>query len=423
MPSAIVCSVPAYGHVRPMLAVASALRDRGWRVRFVTGIPFADDVRKIGVEFVPLTPEYDTVLTPPENGRASLNHTRHVFFGAVPAQVRLLRGLLAEEPADAVVNELAFIGTRVLLSDPPERRPIVVSCSVFPLMLSGPDTAPFGPGLPPATTAARRGRYRLLTAFTKHVALRPIHRSAEKLLASIGAPGLDGRLFMDAIADADLLAQFSVTSFEYPRPDAPASLRFFGPPAPSLPSLAPLPDWWDRLDERPVVHVTQGTSFNDDFERLVAPTLRALADRPVQVVVATAGRPLDELPALPPNAFAAEYLPYDRLFERTAVLVTNGGFGTVNEALGYGVPIVVGSGFGDQVETAARVAWSGVGIDLGRRIPEERRIAVAVDRILADPSYRQAAQRIGREIRASEGAAGVARWLEERIAEREPAPA
>ena len=95
MPSAIVCSSPAYGHVRPMLAVASALVSRGWRVRFITGKPFADAVRATGAEFVALTPEYDTVMTPPASGRESLNHVKEVFFESVPAQVRLLRSMIA----------------------------------------------------------------------------------------------------------------------------------------------------------------------------------------------------------------------------------------------------------------------------------------------------------------------------------------
>ncbi|MGW4930984.1 glycosyltransferase [Agromyces sp. NPDC004153] len=421
MPSAIVCSAPAFGHVRPMLAVSAELVRRGWRVRFVTGKPFAADVAATGAEFIALTPEFDVVLTPPRNGRASLNHVRHVFFGAVPAQAALLERLIAAEPADAVVGELSFLGMRALLDGPPGERPWVVGCSVFPLMISSRDTAPFGPGLPPPTSDRQRRKYRRLAAVTRTVLLRPLQKSAAELVDAIGGPPLGDRLFFDAVVDYDLLAQFSVPGFEYPRSDAPSNLAFFGPPSPSLPALGELPEWWGRLDDRPIVHVTQGTAFNDDPERLIGPVVRALANRPVQVVVATGGRDQATLPSLPANAFAAAYLPYGLLLDRTAVLVTNGGFGTVNEALAHGVPIVVGSGFGDQVETAARVSWSGVGIDLGKKVPAEHRIADAVDQVLADPSYRDAAARIADEIRRAEGAAGLVRWLEDRIPARQSA--
>ena len=92
----------------------------------------------------------------------------------------------------------------------------------------------------------------------------------------------------------------------------------------------------------------------------IAPTLQALADEDVLVVVSTGGRPLDTLPPLPANARAATYLPYDELLPRTAVYVTNGGYGGVQYALRYGVPIVATGGKEDKPEVGARVAWSGV---------------------------------------------------------------
>ncbi len=166
---------------------------------------------------------------------------------------------------------------------------------------------------------------------------------------------------------ADAIVQFTVEAFEYPRSDAPPQLHFVGPLS-ATGSQAPLPPWWDELDgTRPVVHVTQGTVANTDYEQLIAPTLRALADDDVLVVVTTGGRPLDTLPPLPANARAATFLPYDELLPRTAVYVTNGGYGGVQYALRYGVPIVATGGKEDKPEVGARVAWSGV----GRRIRSE----------------------------------------------------
>ena len=148
----------------------------------------------------------------------------------------------------------------------------------------------------------------------------------------------------------------------------PPELHFVGPLS-ATGSQAPLPEWWSDLDgTRPVIHVTQGTVANTDYGQAIAPTLRALADEDVLVVVTTGGRPLDTLPPLPANARAATYLPYDELLPRTAVYVTNGGYGGVQYALRYGVPIVATGGKEDKPEVGARVAWSGV----GRRIRSER---------------------------------------------------
>jgi UDP:flavonoid glycosyltransferase YjiC (YdhE family) len=77
------------------------------------------------------------------------------------------------------------------------------------------------------------------------------------------------------------------------------------------------------------------------------------------------------------------YRPYDELLPRTSVYVTNGGYGGVQYALRYGVPIVATGDKEDKPEVGARVAWSGV----GRRIRTERPTPVALRRdILAVPN-------------------------------------
>ena len=173
---------------------------------------------------------------------------------------------------------------------------------------------------------------------------------------------------LDWTGHADAVVQFTVPAFEYPRSDARDTLHFAGPLS-ATGSQAPRPDWWADIDgSRPIVHVTQGTIANKDFTQLVGPTLEALADDDVLVVVSTGGRPLDTLPALPANARAADYLPYDELLPRTDVFITNGGYGGVQYALRYGVPIVATGGKEDKPEVGARVVWSGV----GRRIRTEQ---------------------------------------------------
>ena len=207
---------------------------------------------------------------------------------------------------------------------------------------------------------------------------------------------------------ADAIVQFSVRSFEYPRSDAPANLHYIGPLS-ATGSQAPLPEWWGDLDGTgPSSTSRRARSPTLTTNQAIAPTLRALADDDVLVVVATGGRPLDTLPTLPANARAATYLPYDELLPRTSVFVTNGGYGGVQCALRYGVPIVATGGKEDKPEVGARVAWSGV----GRRIRSERPTARALRRdilaVLSQPNYRQASRRIAAEMAAAPGFVGLA---------------
>ena len=136
--------------------------------------------------------------------------------------------------------------------------------------------------------------------------------------------------------------------------------------------------------------VTQGTLANADFGALVEPTLTALADRDDLLVVATTGgRPLDVLRGpLPANARVASFLPFDLLLPKVDLLVTNGGYGSVSQALAVGVPIVSAGRTEDKAEVGARIGWSGVGIDLTTDAPTVETLRTAALRVLNEPSFR-----------------------------------
>ena len=137
----------------------------------------------------------------------------------------------------------------------------------------------------------------------------------------------------------DAYLQLTVPSFEYPRENLSSSVRFVGTP-PIAANQAPLPPWAHEVDGfRKVVLVTQGTLSDHDFGELITPALAALAGEPDLLVVVTAGgRASASIPGpIPDNARLADYLPLDWLLPRLDVLVTNGGYGTLNQAISYGI--------------------------------------------------------------------------------------
>ncbi|MCY0611157.1 glycosyl transferase family 1, partial [Klebsiella pneumoniae] len=80
--------------------------------------------------------------------------------------------------------------------------------------------------------------------------------------------------------------------------------------------------------DRPIVYATLGTSGGRNLLQLV---LNALAELPVTVIGATAGR--SDLKTVPANAFVADYLPGEAAAARSAVVVCNGGSLTTQQAL------------------------------------------------------------------------------------------
>lgn len=425
MSSLLIAAVPVHGHVAPLLPIVAHLVARGDTVRFLTGSRFADVVTATGATHVPLPAEADfddrdvVARFPEREGLSPLAaiafDIEHIFIRPGEAQYAAVQEVLAEAPVDAVIVDPLFLAGALLTELPADRRPPVLVAGVVPLALPAANLAPFGLGVPPLGGLPGRVRNSVLRSVNSRVL-----RGAEAAGAAIvrRLHGHDGSgPAMEWLARADAVIQLSVPSFEYPRPEPATRLAFTGMVTSSSALQHPHPAWWSDLDgTRPVVHVTQGTIANGDLGELVLPTVRALADEDVLVVVATGGRPVADLGPLPANARAAEFLPYTELFARTDVFVTNGGYGGVQFALAHGVPVVVAPGKEDKVEVAARVVWSGTGVNLRRQIPGEARIRRGVRRVLTDPRFRAAAARIGAELAAAPGAEGFAAVVDQVVA-------
>ena len=415
MSSILLVAFPAHGHVTPLLAVAENFVKRGDDVRFITGAMFADKVAAAGATFVPVHPDADLDDQPlderfPE--RAELKGAKAVAFDieqlfARPAkpQYETIMAALTAQSADIVIADVASLGAGFLLGHPRALRPPVVMGGIIPLPIESRATAPYGMGLPPARIL-NRARNAVLSNVSRRI-LRSAFDVIDEFHRQVHGTAMPFT-FMDWGRHAEAIVQFSVQSFEYPLSDAPANLHFVGPLCASG-SQAPLPEWWSDLDgTRPVVHVTQGTVANTDYDQAIAPTLHALADEDVVVVISTGGRPVDTLPPLPANARAASFLPYDELLSRTSVFVTNGGYGGVQYALRYGVPIVATGGKEDKPEVGARIAWSGVGRRIRTEHPTPKAMRRAVLDVLSDPRYRRASRRVAADIAAAPGFAGLA---------------
>lgn len=416
-------SSPIYGHVTPMVVIGRGLVERGHSVTVLTGHKYADAVRTAGLAFrgLPAEADYDDAhledWLPDRHRYRGVAAGRYdilgLFVRPLVAQHRALTEALAADRYDAVLSEAAFLGTLPLLSVPPDQRLPVLGVSATPLALTSVDCAPFGAGLEPDRTIHGLSRNWLITTVLHRGPLRPVQTALDAALRAAGAPPLQGNYF-DQATRFDLTFQLAAPGIEYPRREMPPTVRFVGPlrqpiaPGAALREAASqsrsLPSWWGDLDGRgPVVHVTQGTMANVDLRQLLVPTLRGLADDDVLVLASTGGRPVAQLreqygAPLPANARVASFLPYDRLLPRTDVMVTNGGFGGVQQALAYGVPLVVAGSSEDKPEVAARVSWSGTGVNLRTGTPTSRRVRRAVRRVLARPGYRREAARLQHEI-------------------------
>jgi UDP:flavonoid glycosyltransferase YjiC (YdhE family) len=302
---------------------------------------------------------------------------KHVFIDAAPDQAADIREIMQSFPADLLMYDAAIVGGLLVHE---QNGPPSLAVGVLPMMMSSVDTAPFGLGLQPSTNLSRRVRNRLLNWFVQNVAFRDVqeHWQAMRARLQMGPTGW----WLNHVTRSTFYLQPSVRGFE--------------------------------LDgSRPVVHVSQGTIANATPD-LIAPTLEGLAGEDVLVVVSTGNRPIEQLKLgkLPQNARIAPFLSYPNLLPKTSVMVTNGGYGGVQMALSYGVPLVVAGASEDKPEVGARVAWSGAGLNLKTGKPKPHAVRAAVRAVLDDPRYRARAQTLASEYRSYDPIARVIQIVE-----------
>lgn len=405
----LIASTPATGHLNPMLAIARGLLGDGHDVTVLSGSVLRSRIETAGAKFKALPPAADFDLTDvltvvpelktmepgPEQGRLT---ARRIFIDPIPVQDAGLRAAIDDDQPDIVIGDNTMFGALPLLCEPRNTRPPIAMCGTSFLHVQRDDGAPHFLGLWPATTQAERDRYVAMAEERDRMIGEPVRQHLNETLAPMNVGPLPMNLFDTTPLLADAYLQLSVPGFEFPC-KVPSNVHFVGTPS-IVPNQVALPPWAGDLDgRRKVVLVTQGTVANYNFNTLVRPTLDALADeRDVLVMVTTGGRPVEEIPGrLPANARVASYLPFEWALKKTSVFVTNGGYGSVSQALSHGVPIVGAGMTQDKADVNARIAWTGAGIDLKSNQPEPQALREAVRATIDQARYRIRAKEIAAE--------------------------
>lgn len=157
----------------------------------------------------------------------------------------------------------------------------------------------------------------------------------------------------------------------------------------------------EGVESVPQVYVSLGTTFNraPEFYRAC---FEAFEGEPYRVLLSTGGRE-QPLPDAPANVEVRAFVPQLEVLARAAAFVTHGGMNSANEALQFGVPMVVVPQRGDQYLVAGRVAELGAGLTIAPRDVTPERLRDAVGRVVRDPSFRARARALGRGLEEAGG--------------------
>lgn len=421
----LVVSMPVPGHVAPFIPAVRALVERGHEVLWYGSSHFKDKITSTGATFTPLEKMIDfgdgdaDKHFPERKNYKGLEQVKfdfkHVFIDSIPGMLEDLNAILERFPADVLLTDPTVIAGRILNQQ--HGIPWAV-LNITVLGISGQDVAPFGLGLPPAYSRLGHLRNYFLRGLSTNVIFRDVQQHFDQVSDT---QGWQRQSFLFDVS-THLFLQPSVPEFEYPRTDLPPQVHFIGPLLPDTPKDFTEPEWWGEITgkKRPIVLVTQGTVANLKPD-LIQPTLDGLAQEDVAVIATTGGKTAEEMGIrVPANARVVPFVPFTQLMPHMDVMVTNGGYGGVTISLAHGVPLVVGGTTEDKMEVSARVAYTGVGINLRTATPTPAQVRTAILAVLQDSAYREKARSIQSALARRDGPTNAANLLEQLAATGQP---
>ena len=395
------------GHVQPMLLAARGLIELGHEALVISDACNATDAAALGVPLrtwrqapsrTDRTPESDPIKdwltrTPLETIQALCDG---IMCGPAGRYAADAAEAIDEFAPDVVVSHELLFGV-MAAAEAKGARLALFAANVWSLP-TVPRTTPFGAGLPPPVTDFDFDFYAGLAQATRAA----YQHGLPALNAAREALGL--RPVADIFAQLDaagriLLATSRAFDFEA---TLPAVFRYVGP---YLADPAWAGDWtapWPADDGRPLVLVSFSTMYQGQ-EPVLKRVIEALGRLDVRGLV-TLGPVLSaaDFPA-PDNVWVAARAPHSRLLPLAAAIVTHGGHASALRPLIAGMPLVCIPLGRDQADNAARVTHRGAGLRLLPDAPADD-IGQAIQTVLAEPSYRQAAAALGARIAADAAA-------------------
>jgi len=405
----------ATGHLNPSIALARALQQQGHEPVFFNVLDTREAIKSAGLRFVPFAEaEFPAGALKPIIQKIAELSGPSAFAYYIERMVQLFRpsfqylpDLLRKENLDLLIIDQAQYGGATIA----ERLSLPFISLANALLVNREDVIPPPVMLWPfdeSPAAIERNRK----------GWAGIDQACSSLLAVVNeqrrAWGLSEytNLVEDSFSPLAQICQ-QPAIFEFPRPNAPATLHLVGhlrDEHSSFDTAFP----WSWLDGRPLIYATCGTLQNR-LEPVFRAIIEACAPLEAQTVIALGKDALSPelFGQVPSNVLLVPYAPQAELLRRASLCIFHGGLNTALDCLENGVPMVVIPIASEQPGIAMRIARLGAGSVVPLAEVNAENVGAAVQQVLGQPSYRDAAESAAREIEKLQPAAEAVRIIEQ----------
>ena len=395
----------SYGDLNPTLGLAIGLRARGHRVVIATSARYRTEVEREGVDFHPVRPDVDpadrTMIARVMDQRRGTEYLfRELLMRNLRASYDDLKGAL--RGADVIVTHPATMAAPLLAQ---ELALPWVSLVLAPISFMSAHDMPVLPPAPWLRHLTDRSPWisRAVAGIARR-ATQPWVRPVSDLRKARGLPPGAHPIYEGQHSPHLVLALFSRV-LAVPQPDWPRNVRVVGAVPYNGPDPSALRDDLEAFlaSGSPPVVFTLGTSAVGAAGTFYDESLGAVERLGMRAVLLIGGHP-ENRPArpLPASVIAVEFARHAALFPRAALVVHQGGAGTLHQALAASHPMLVVPHAHDQPDNAHRVTRLGVARTLAKQHYRAARVAGEIATLLGDPRYRAKAAQVAAVVRGED---------------------
>lgn len=360
---------PFFGHINPTLSIGASLIEKGHSVVWTGLIPLEKEyIPMKGIYFYPeelLAPhkkEIEYILSLQGNG-SNLSGLETLKLALEQTYIPFAKIMI-----DGVISIIEKFNPDVIIND----------CITFAGSL-----AAYKKGIPYATTTTSppeaMGDPKIAPKVEEWC-----HNLIIKLQNDLGIYGKE-----ELINSKELNMVF--TSYEFAGYKIPpTNLTFIGP---VFGRPSPVTFDWDKFEtyNNPKIYVSLGTVVEDIRQDFFKRIVNIFREKPVTVIASAEPSLLNEWPN---NFIVQKKLPQIELLQKVDVVISHGGFNTINESLINELPILVIPIAYDQFYNASLIEKSGCGIRLRYKRMKDSEIENAIYELLNNTIYKKAAKYI-----------------------------
>lgn len=379
-------SIPAHGHVNPTLPLVRELTSRGHRIIYYETEEFREKIEAAGAQFVCVEPYMPPA---PKNidqiaGKDFAALIEMVAETTLALDERIAQDIAQKKP-DLIIGDSVCFWGRLLA----KKHGVPFICSTTTFAFNQHSATSMKPRLPEII--------RMVFGMPR----------IEKSMQRLRDHGYAVSSFLDVIQNDPVTDTIVYTSRLF-QPSAETFGENYAFVGPSVSFRYPR-----KAHARPLAYISLGTVLHN-APRFYRSCIRALRDMDCDAIISI-GSKVDpaSVGEIPENVQIFPRVNQLEVLASADVFLTHCGMNSVSESLLCGVPMVLFPQHSEQEAVCSRAEALGAGLRLKKATPRE--IRRALEAVLTNVQYKEAAQAVAEDFAQCGGAKAAADFIEERI--------